>query len=104
MPVSYTPLSGADLLLTLASFNTRFQSIEDYFLALVGSGAATQTTLQAVAGEGLGNRAPAYIDLSDNKIYQMDSDAAGPKAGTIRGFVDGTTTVGNTGTLVIAGL
>jgi hypothetical protein len=104
MAVSYNPFSGADLPLTLAAFNTRFQSVEDYFLALVGSGAATQTTLEAIAGEGLGNRAPAYINLSDNKIYQMDSDAAGPKAGTIRGFVDGTTTIGNTATLVIAGL
>jgi hypothetical protein len=104
MPVSYTPLSGADQPLTLAGFNSRFQSIEDYFLALVGSGAATQTTLEAEAGEGLGNRAPAYIDLSDNKIYQMDSDAAGPRAGTIRGFVDGATLTGNTAVLVIAGL
>jgi hypothetical protein len=104
MPVSYTPLSGADIPFQASTWNTRFQSIEDYFLALIGSGAATQTSLQAEAGEGLGDRSPAYINLSDNKIYQMDSDAAGPKAGTIRGFVDGTTTTGNTATLVIAGL
>jgi hypothetical protein len=95
-------MSGADLPLTLSSFNTRFQSIEDYFLALVAAGGG-QRTFDAEAGEGLGDRAPAYLDLSDGKIYQMDADAAGPKAGTIRGFVDGTTTTGNTATLVIGG-
>jgi hypothetical protein len=38
------------------------------------------------------------------KIYKMDADASGPKAGTIRGFVDGVTLIGNTANLVIGGL
>ena len=102
MPLSYVPLSGADQPLTLADLNTRYQSIEDYFLALIAAGGNLRT-LVAPAGEGLADRAPAYLDLSSGEIFQMDADAASPKAGIIRGFVDGVTLTGNDATLVVAG-
>jgi hypothetical protein len=60
--------------------------------------------LQATLGEDVGDRNAAYLNLADNKIYLMDADAAGPKAGKIRGFIDGTGFTGNTGTLVISGI
>lgn len=103
MPESYIPFSGADLPLTLAAINTRFQSVEDYFLAQLAGG-ATQLKVSFEAGESLGDRNAGYLNLSDNKIYKMDSDASGPKAGTVRGFVDGVTAMGATATLVIGGL
>lgn len=100
MPVIYTPLSGADQPLTLAGLNTRYQEFEDYILGL---GGADASSIDAVAGEGLADRAAAYLDLSDGKIYEMDADAAGPKASSIRGFIDGAVLATETATLVIAG-
>jgi hypothetical protein len=104
MGLSFVPFTGADLPLPMLELNRRHQQQEDYFLALIGAGAASQQAIEAEAGEGLGDRASAYLLLSDNKIYEMDNDAAGPDAGTIRGFVDGATLTGATARLVIGGL
>lgn len=101
MPEIYTPLSGADVPITLGGLNMRYQEFEDYILSL---GSAGQTTITATAGEGLADRAAAYLNLSDGMIYQMDADAAGPRAGAIRGFVDGAVSSSASAMLVLGGV
>jgi hypothetical protein len=102
MGVSFDPF--VETAVTMADLNMRHQQQEDYFLELLGAGTATQQAIEAEAGEGLADRATAYLDLSDNMIYEMDSDASGPRAGTIRGFIDGAVLTGETARLVIGGL
>jgi hypothetical protein len=103
MPKSYTPFSGAAPVTDEGDLNDRFQEKEDYFLGLLENGKDGQRWIEALSGEILADRDAAYLSLADNKIYKMDSDAAGPKAGHIRGFVAGGVASGVTAKLVIGG-
>jgi hypothetical protein len=103
MPKSYEPFHTAAPS-DVEELNERFQQKEDYFLALLGIGLNVQQRISGDAGENLSDRDAAYFDISDGNIYKMDGDAASPKAGIIRGFVDGSALTGASATLVISGL
>jgi hypothetical protein len=104
MPKSYTPYGAANPVDNLAALNDVFQEKEDYFLGVLGVGQNVQQRVSGTAGETLADRAAAYLNLADNEIYLMDSDASGPRAGILRGFVDGGALPGADATLVISGL
>lgn len=95
----HDPLLTADAA-SLAAINIRFSDLDE---AIYNADSRFGRSVPATAGENLGNRSAAYIDPDDGKIYLMDADATPVRAGAIRGFVDGTTLVNNTATLVIRG-
>lgn len=95
----HDPLSSADAA-SLIAVNTRFSDLDAAIFQLSD---AVSNSLTALAGEGLSDRAPAYVG-SDGKIYLLDCDAAPARAGLIRGFVDGAVLSGSQATLVISGI
>lgn len=95
----HDPLTAAEAS-SLVEVNERFGDLD---AAIYGIGLQFGKSITAIAGENLGNRGAAYLNLADSKIYLMDNDASGPKAGRIRGFVDGGVLSGATATLVISG-
>jgi hypothetical protein len=97
----HSPLSSADAA-SLLALNTRFSDL-DAAIYNIGS-VSGNSTLSALAGEGLSDRAPAYINPSDGKIYLLDSDTSPARAGVIRGFVDGAVLINTQATLVIRGI
>lgn len=96
----HDPLSSADAA-SLLSLNTRFSDLD---AAIYNTNILISNSLTALAGEGLSDRAPAYINPSDGKIYLLDSDATPARAGVIRGFVDGAVLINTQATLVIRGI
>lgn len=60
----------------------------NYAPAAIGGGGAQPIDLTVTAGEALAERDRVYIDESDGKAYQVDTDATPIEIGRIRGVVN----------------
>lgn len=96
----HEPLTAAEAS-DISEINERLGDLDE---AIYSAYFAAGSFITATLGEDGGDRNPAYLNLADNKIYLMDADASGPKAGKIRGFLDGSGLTGQTGALVISGI